>query len=85
MNIKTFFLAAMLLPCFVKGQMQQLNSAEIAQGIASLSVKGSVLYMAAHPDDENTRLLAYLAKEAKVRSANNNFFIADIFILLAQK
>lgn len=69
MNIKTFFLAAMLLPCFVKAQMQQLNSAEIAQGIASLSVKGSVLYMAAHPDDENTRLLAYLAKEAKVRTA----------------
>lgn len=69
MNIKTFFLAAMLLPCFVKGQLQQLSSAEIAQGIASLSVKGSVLYIAAHPDDENTRLLAYLAKEAKVRTA----------------
>lgn len=69
MNIKTFFLAAMLLPCFVKAQMQQLNSAEIAQGIASLSLKGSVLYIAAHPDDENTRLLAYLAKEAKVRTA----------------
>ncbi|RZK89762.1 MAG: PIG-L family deacetylase, partial [Pedobacter sp.] len=69
MNIKTFFLAALLLPCFVKAQRQQLNSAEIAQGIASLSVKGSVLYMAAHPDDENTRLLAYLAKEAKVRTA----------------
>jgi len=46
-----------------------LNAAEIAQGIASLSVKGSVLYIAAHPDDENTRLLAYLAKEAKVRTA----------------
>lgn len=45
------------------------NVAEIAQNIASLSVKGSVLYIAAHPDDENTRLLAYLAKEAKVRTA----------------
>lgn len=45
------------------------NAAEIAQNIASLSVKGSVLYIAAHPDDENTRLLAYLAKEAKVRTA----------------
>ena len=72
MNIKTFFLAALLLPCFAKAQMQQsnaLNAAEIAQGIASLSVKGSVLYIAAHPDDENTRLLAYLAKETKVRTA----------------
>jgi len=69
MNIKTFFLAALLLPCFVRAQQQQLNSAEIAQGITSLSVKGSVLYIAAHPDDENTKLLAYLAKEAKVRTA----------------
>ncbi len=72
MNIKRFFLAAMLLPCFLQAQMQQpnaLNAAEIAQGIATLSIKGSVLYIAAHPDDENTRLLAYLAKEAKVRTA----------------
>lgn len=72
MNIRRFFLAAMLLPCFLKAQVQQpnaLNAAEIAQGIATLSIKGSVLYIAAHPDDENTKLLAYLAKEAKVRTA----------------
>jgi LmbE family N-acetylglucosaminyl deacetylase len=48
--------------------MQQLNAGEIAAGIEKLSVKGSVLYIAAHPDDENTRLLAYLAKEVKVRT-----------------
>lgn len=48
--------------------MQQMNAADIALGIAKLNVKGSVLYIAAHPDDENTRLLAYLAKEAKVRT-----------------
>jgi LmbE family N-acetylglucosaminyl deacetylase len=69
MNIRIFFLAVSLLPCFVKAQMQQLNAAEIAQGLSGLSVKGSVLYIAAHPDDENTRLLAYLAKEAKVKTA----------------
>ncbi|WP_299568389.1 PIG-L family deacetylase [uncultured Pedobacter sp.] len=69
MNFKIFFATALLLPCFAKAQVHQLNSAEIAQGIASLSVKGSVLYIAAHPDDENTRLLAYLAKETKVRTA----------------
>jgi hypothetical protein len=46
----------------------QLNAAEIRQGLASLNVAGSVLYIAAHPDDENTRLLAYLAKEKKVRT-----------------
>ncbi len=48
--------------------MPQLNAAEIKQGLEALNVSGSVLYIAAHPDDENTRLLAYLAKEKKVRT-----------------
>ncbi len=30
---------------------------------------GSVLYVAAHPDDENTRLLAYLANQKLYRTA----------------
>jgi LmbE family N-acetylglucosaminyl deacetylase len=56
-------------PYLLKAQAsQQLNAAEIKQGLASLNVTGSVLYMAAHPDDENTRLLAYLSKEKKVRT-----------------
>lgn len=41
----------------------QLNSSELLLSIKKLGVTGSVLYIAAHPDDENTRLLAYLAKE----------------------
>lgn len=62
-----FFLA--IAPVFLKAQMTpQLNAAEIKQGLDGLNVVGSVLYMAAHPDDENTRLLAYLAKEKKVRT-----------------
>lgn len=47
---------------------QPLNSAEIVQGLRKLNTVGSVLYVAAHPDDENTRLLAYLANEKKVRT-----------------
>ncbi|MES2515975.1 MAG: PIG-L family deacetylase [Bacteroidota bacterium] len=46
----------------------QLNSAEILQNLKKLNTVGSVLYVAAHPDDENTRLLAYLANEKKVRT-----------------
>jgi len=58
-----------VLPFFLKAQSSaQLNAAEIRQGLANLNVLGSVLYIAAHPDDENTRLLAYLAKEKKVRT-----------------
>ena len=63
------FLLVAVLPVCVKAQiMQQLNAAEIKQGLEGLNVYGSVLYIAAHPDDENTRLLAFLAKEKKVRT-----------------
>ncbi len=44
------------------------NSAAIFQQLQKLNVLGSVLYVAAHPDDENTRLLAYLAKEKLYRT-----------------
>ncbi len=47
---------------------QQLNSSEILQSIKKLNVIGSVLFVAAHPDDENTRLLTYLSKEKKIRA-----------------
>jgi LmbE family N-acetylglucosaminyl deacetylase len=40
---------------------QQPHAGELAAGIRRLGVTGSVLYVAAHPDDENTRLLAWLA------------------------
>jgi Uncharacterized proteins, LmbE homologs len=33
-----------------------------------LNVLGSVLYLAAHPDDENTRLIAYLSKDRLYRT-----------------
>ncbi len=33
-----------------------------------LNVLGSVLYIAAHPDDENTRLLAWLSKDKLYRT-----------------
>ncbi|TGE25450.1 LmbE family protein [Hymenobacter aquaticus] len=37
------------------------TSSEILLGLKKLNVLGSVLYLAAHPDDENTRLIAYMA------------------------
>src|SRR5476651_2369003 len=40
----------------------------IEQNFKKLEVLGSVLYVAAHPDDENTRLLAYLAEEKHYRT-----------------
>ena len=45
------------------------TSSEILLQLKKLNVLGSVLYIAAHPDDENTRLLAYLANEKLYRTA----------------
>jgi LmbE family N-acetylglucosaminyl deacetylase len=44
------------------------TSSEILLQLKKLNVVGSVLYIAAHPDDENTRLLAYLANEKLYRT-----------------
>jgi LmbE family N-acetylglucosaminyl deacetylase len=46
----------------------QLSSSEILHNIKKLNVLGSVLYVAAHPDDENTRLLAYMAKDRQYKT-----------------
>lgn len=48
---------------------KKLNSSEIFEAIQKLNVLGSVLYIAAHPDDENTRLISYMASEVKARTA----------------
>jgi LmbE family N-acetylglucosaminyl deacetylase len=45
------------------------NSADIYLQLKKLKVLGSVLYIAAHPDDENNTLLPYLAKEKMYRTA----------------
>ena len=44
------------------------TSSEILLQLKKLNVLGSVLYIAAHPDDENTRLLAYLANDKLYRT-----------------
>ncbi|RVU00393.1 PIG-L family deacetylase [Mucilaginibacter limnophilus] len=44
------------------------DAVTIQQNLDGLNVLGSVLYIAAHPDDENTRLLAWLAKGMHYRT-----------------
>ncbi len=41
----------------------QQASGDLLLRMKKLGVNGSVMYLAAHPDDENTRLIAYLANE----------------------
>jgi LmbE family N-acetylglucosaminyl deacetylase len=47
---------------------QSLNKAEIEQQFNKLRKGASVLYLAAHPDDENTRLISYLANDLCFRT-----------------
>ncbi|RKS52937.1 LmbE family N-acetylglucosaminyl deacetylase [Gillisia mitskevichiae] len=61
----------LLVLFFITAQAQapkKLNSAEIDQALKKLNFLGSVLYLAAHPDDENTRLISYLANEVNART-----------------
>ena len=45
------------------------TSSEIYESIKKLNFLGSVLYVAAHPDDENTRLISYMSNHVKARTA----------------
>ena len=44
------------------------NAVELYNQIQKLNFLGSVLYIAAHPDDENTRLIAYFSNDVKART-----------------
>jgi LmbE family N-acetylglucosaminyl deacetylase len=47
---------------------KKLNSVEIYNQIEKLNFLGTALYIAAHPDDENTRLISYLSNDVKART-----------------
>lgn len=58
------------IACFRPGSSQEArSSAEIYEAIEKLKVLGSVLYVAAHPDDENTRLITHLSRGMHLRTA----------------
>ncbi|MEY5011938.1 MAG: hypothetical protein RLZZ253_3077 [Verrucomicrobiota bacterium] len=67
-NLIFIFLLSASLPGLQAQPSRALSSSEIHAGIQRLKVLGSVLYVAAHPDDENTRLLACLARERHLRT-----------------
>jgi LmbE family N-acetylglucosaminyl deacetylase len=50
-------------------QPATLDAGETELALRQLGIVGSVLYVGAHPDDENTAMLAYLAKGRGVRTA----------------
>lgn len=65
---KFFSLSLSLLSLTASAQVPSLSTGEIYQNIKRLNVVGSVLHVAAHPDDENTLMLTYMSKEQMVRT-----------------
>ncbi|MBT2160777.1 PIG-L family deacetylase [Zobellia barbeyronii] len=64
------FLAGILLCSNITNAQKpvQQSSSEIYHSLEKLNFLGTALYIAAHPDDENTRLISYLSNETKART-----------------
>lgn len=62
------FVCLMLVFGLTAQQQTPQPASKLIQKLKKLNVLGSVLYVAAHPDDENTRLIAYLANGKQYRT-----------------
>jgi LmbE family N-acetylglucosaminyl deacetylase len=68
--ISIVLVSLLFLFCNANAQkIEILDAAELQMALQKLNVLGSVLYYAAHPDDENTAALAYFSKGRKYRTA----------------
>ncbi len=71
--LRLFLLSTLLVSIYALCGLAQApatwTSSEIYQEIKGLQVLGSALYVAAHPDDENTRLISWLSKSKHIRTA----------------
>jgi LmbE family N-acetylglucosaminyl deacetylase len=61
--------AVLGLPPHAMSEPASSSSSSILQELRSFTEMGRVLYIAAHPDDENTQLMAYLAQGRRYRAA----------------
>lgn len=69
--MKHFFLFLLCLAgtTVLAQKPHQPSAAELFQQVKKLEVLGNVLYLAAHPDDENTRFISYSANERLYNTA----------------
>jgi LmbE family N-acetylglucosaminyl deacetylase len=67
-KIFSLFLLSFIGNTIQAQQYRPMPSSVIFQKLQQLNVLGTVMYVAAHPDDENTRLLSYLVHHDHVRT-----------------
>jgi len=58
----------MVVPNVLAQKPNKPTSTEIHHNLQKLNFLGTALYIAAHPDDENTRLISYLSNHDKART-----------------
>ncbi len=72
-NMKDFYFLILLI-CFIAPSQihaqveKQASSAEIYEALMKLNNTATVMYVAAHPDDENTRLISWLSNHMRVNT-----------------
>lgn len=68
--VKSIFLSLLIFSTqfLIAQKPAEENAGEVYQRLQKLQVLGTALYVAAHPDDENTRLISYLSNERLVRT-----------------
>lgn len=66
--IGLLFLSLLLVNLLHAQAPKKSSPADIYHAIEKLNFLGTALYIAAHPDDENTRLISYLSNELNART-----------------
>lgn len=67
--MRFLFFLLLITSSLCNAQYRQPDASQIKLKLRKLNFLGSVLYVAAHPDDENTRAITYLANERLVTTA----------------
>ncbi|MFO7745887.1 MAG: PIG-L family deacetylase [Psychroflexus sp.] len=68
--IRNFICSFLILVSIISNAQEpkKPSSSEIYQQLKALNFLGNVLYIAAHPDDENTSLITYFSKEINAKT-----------------
>ncbi|MXN90487.1 LmbE family protein [Flavobacterium sp. Sd200] len=66
--MKRLVASLLLITTLCHAQPEKPTSAEIYHKVEKLNFLGSALYIAAHPDDENNRLISFLANNTMART-----------------
>ncbi len=69
MRLITLGLLSLLILPGAQAQFRQPNAADIQLKLKKLNILASVLYVAAHPDDENTRAITFMRNEKLASTA----------------